>query len=326
MEYFTDNGKKVYVKMFLTIFIRNKSEGKIGNEKVEWIATDEVKHKLSYGNLQGYFSSVMSEIKNTGLDGDGVAIIISRGEPFVAGAELIAKEANERGLGCEIIFIEDIILSINGENEKMERRLLYFLTNIDDVPTYVAYFKSHGCNIVNQTFLSGESSKFYLQNKIKKAGIVVPKSFSVLNEIIALQIADEMNFPIYIKSQNQASTVIRVKKKSDLSEKLALFARNNEEWYLEEAIEGADVELQKVYYVDGKVASNSGIEKANEIFQTISRTLDLEIFSVDIISSKNGVYWIIDVNPASSFFKSDSARCLFVEFLIQKLARINRAA
>lgn len=64
MEYLGGDNKSISVRMFLTLFIQNNPGKKIGEEWVKWIPINEVVKKLSYQNLQEYFTSVLASIRN----------------------------------------------------------------------------------------------------------------------------------------------------------------------------------------------------------------------------------------------------------------------
>lgn len=214
------------------------------------------------------------------------------------------------------MFIENLLSIWHNEEHNNSKKIFYFLTNVAGVMECVQDILRKGHAVVNKTFLLRENSKFYLQKIIEKNGVIVPKSICPSNN----KDIREIDFPCYLKSQKQASTVVKVVNKKQFDEAICLFDSNKEDWYLEEAIDMDDIWLQKVYYVDGKIfeaKKNSFLFKITS--NSMAKALDLEIFSFDIFSSKFGRYWVIDVNPAPSFFKSDKARKFFVQFIIKKL-------
>lgn len=243
---------------------------------------------------------------------EGIIIAISRRELFIDGAKLILEQIKKAGVDCQIIFIEDYFKhSGHKENRK---KIFYFLANIAAVEACAKYVLRKGHGVINEKFLYKEKSKFYLQKTIKQYGVIIPKSACPTNK----KDTRRMDFPCYIKNQQQASTVMRVADKKELDDAIHLFNCNNEVWYLEEAIEGDDVWLQKIYYVDGKIFARKTDFFLGYTLTSISKALNLEVFSVDIFSSNAGGYWVIDVNPAPSFFNSNEARENFASFLLSQ--------
>ncbi len=63
MEYKNINGDDISVEMYLAVFQEMNIGSRSAQEKLEWVRIDEVINKLSYKNLQEYFSMVLLEIK-----------------------------------------------------------------------------------------------------------------------------------------------------------------------------------------------------------------------------------------------------------------------
>jgi hypothetical protein len=248
----------------------------------------------------------------------GIVIVVSKKEMFVNGARLILEQIQRNGFSCHIIFVEDQIFKHGEGYNNSKKKVFYFLTNVAQVKSYVQNILQEEHVVVNKSCLLREKSKFYLQKTIKQYGVAIPKSvYPARKKNIC-----EISFPCYIKSQQQASTVIRVADKNEFDEAVYLFDSNNEDWYLEEAVEGSDVWLQKAYYIEGKIIARKNVHSFKDALNLISKALNLEVFSVDIFSSKSGGYWVIDVNPAPAFFKSDEARENLAGFLINKARAI----
>lgn len=245
-----------------------------------------------------------------------IIIVVSKKEAFINGAQLILEQVRTIGFECLIIFIEDWSLDYN-EKSSDQKKIFYFLTNVDEVIACIQDVLRNGHIIINKIFLFrlGEHSKFYLQKIIEQNGISVPKSVCSANNKDICKI----DFPCYIKSQKHTSAVIKVSNKKELYQTIWLFDSNNEGWYAEEAIAGDDVLLQKIYYINGKAFAKDNNFQVENVFISISEILGLEVFSVDIFSSKSSKYWVIDVNPAPSFFKLEEARKAFATFLTEKL-------
>lgn len=319
MKYANTEGEAVCLKMGLGVFCCLDENGKHGKEEMHWIKTEDVIDKLSYENLKEYFSSVLPVIKKIKPIFNGMTIIVSQKENFINGAQIIKDNFEKSGFHCEIVFIEDIVLGTN--NQVISgTRIIYFLTNSGIISQYCEHFDSLGHYIISRECITGDNSKFYLQDKLKESEISVPKSMAVLDHYSALDLAIKMKFPFYIKSQKQASIVRKVSNENELLEVLHLFRDVNEEYYFEEVIRSEENDLRKIYYINGIcILNNEENDKYSKIFKLVANVLHLDAFSVDIFFGKDEKYWIIDVNPAPAFFKSHEARHTFVEFCIRKI-------
>jgi len=249
-------------------------------------------------------------------------IIFSQSEQFYAGAEKIRLEAFKQNMLCEIIEIKNIANNKTLKNLMDKSSLAYFLTNDPCIPVCVKVLKKMGINIVNEVFLSGNSEKFTLQHKIKEKGIHTPRSVS-LSDIKQIDRLD-LKYPLYIKSQKQGDVVIYNIDVNELRKNI-MPIKNTNEYYLEEAVDSDDLILRKFYYIRGSVVDMNDPNINNLpnwfsiVLKNISSSLGLDVFSADIfINWSNGKYFCIDVNPASSFFKSEKACEEFVKKILIK--------
>ena len=85
-------------------------------------------------------------------------------------------------------------------------------------------------------------------------------------------------------------------------------------YYLEEVVKG---EESKYYYVfDLLFNSDSKIidKDLNNIANVIATSLNLDVFSFDVIK-KDNINYVIDVNIYPGFYKSDIARSYFISYI-----------
>ena len=241
-------------------------------------------------------------------------IVFSKDEAFRDGAEKIKSEALLHNKTCELIEIGDV-----AENTLPQDigSLVYFLTNNALVGEKVNFFKKRGVRVVNEKALLGDVSKFFLQDTLRENRIHVPKSILTSGDGAR---PEELQYPMFIKSQYQASTVIKVENESEL-EKHMKNINNTGTYYFEQAVTEENFLLQKYYYIHGTGLSIDYKDAAPQwlclILENMSRALNLEVFSADIfINWATKDYYCIDINPASSFFMSDGARSEFIKSIL----------
>ncbi len=250
-------------------------------------------------------------------------ILYSKNESFEEGAKKIKNEALGRGKECEIIELEDVLTNKYEEKFKREKILVYFLASDQNIPKYVEFINKIGGLVINNNFLLANisTSKFDSLQKIKMAGLSTPTNIPVPTDLS--EIEKEISFPIFIKTKRPIGTVDYIENKDDLLDKMRPISEINE-YYLEEIVNDIDTQLHKFYYVNGDIF-NVEFEKKEEqvpewfkvILNKISDCTDLQVFSIDFfVNWSTNKYYCIDVNHASAFFKSDSARKTFINNIL----------
>jgi D-alanine-D-alanine ligase-like ATP-grasp enzyme len=247
-------------------------------------------------------------------------ILYSKNESYKEGAEKIKTETLRQNKKCKIIEISCISSIKKLERTKKEKGLLYFLTNDNSIPGCIELLKDTDIKIINKPLLSNNVSKFVLQQIVKKNGICIPKSILPYKNIGVIN--DNIRYPIFIKSQKQASVVMYTKNKIDFKKNKITIGDLNK-YYLEKAIENKKLILNKFYYTRGSIINIDSVDTEkvpawfHVILNNIAKSLELEVFSVDIfINWSKKKYSCIDINPAPAFFKSDKSRENFVKNIL----------
>lgn len=170
--------------------------------------------------------------------------------------------------------------------------------------------------MINEDFLRGERSKFFVQKTLKGAGVLVPEHAKVYDLKSLRSACLVLKFPIWLKNIEHVHDVFNGKNEADIV-KFWLAVDKSHKWYLEEGVEGGIKVLEKYYCVFGKYFNMHDKELAVDIvniLNLISKILKLNVFSVDFIF--DGInYYCIDVNPAPALFRSAIARKHFVDTL-----------
>lgn len=245
-------------------------------------------------------------------------ILFSKKEGFEDGAQKIKIESICKGKSCQVMEIQDL-LRLKIENT---HPLLYCLTNEISVLSQVKILEERGFKIVNLKGISMGMLKFEAQQFMRLQGIKVPNSTKLLRESFLTNHKNNINHPLYIKSQKQADVVVYCKNYDESLANLTSL-KIKDAYYIEEAVENINMTLNKFYYINGTVVN---MKENNEyeiptwiqkILANISEILNLEVFSADMfLDLKNKEYFCIDINPASAFFKSDKGREIFVDKIL----------
>ncbi len=246
-------------------------------------------------------------------------IVYSGNEAFREGAQKIKEDTIQHNKECEVIEIEDFRNVIS----RIQTDCVYFLSSDKKIPEFCEILKEKDCKIINDNFFLNniETSKYDSLKKCNLLGICVPNNFE-LNQY------DPVNFldvPMFIKTKNPRGLVKKCLNKNligDEIEKIQIKDRNC--YYLEEDVFNQDCSELKIYYVNGKIffmddfSENTNIDWLHQIMNKISKQTNLEVFSVDfILNFKTQKYYCIDINHASSFFKSNTARNEFITKILQ---------
>lgn len=272
-------------------------------EETIWTHINDVEKTLSYLNLKQLWNTIKEQVEKAIQR--KCYIFLSKNENYFESANKIKKEAR---FPVDIIWIEDFMNSEKKE-EILNDSIIYFLCNSILIKDLVELLRNTNCYIYNKEFFEKNYDKKEMQNILDCNDIEIPKVFieSDYNSI---------KLPVFCKENKHAGMIFKVYTHDTLNRFFEKFCREN--FYIEEAIEG-DVEV-KVYYVNGKTyyKNNKGVSKDMDNYcKKISKALNLEIFSVDCIKSKNK-YVVIDVNPSAGFYMQDEAR----KYLIEQFERL----
>lgn len=222
-------------------------------------------------------------------------IFISKYDNTLNGANKIKNKMDN----CDILILEDFNENLNINNSN-----IYFLCNTPLINKVVKRLNSNNY-IFNKEYYLNNYKKKDVQILLGKNNIDVPK-------IIDSNKIEDNTYPIFCKENNHVGIIFLVYNKVTLDKFFKKFNINN--FYLEEMLD--NTYEYKVYYVNKKVFFKDKIKmydlKINNICEKISKILNLEIFSIDLIKIQDK-YYVIDVNPSSAFYLSHKARTEFIK-------------
>lgn len=207
----------------------------------------------------------------------------------------------------EIIEIENFCLS-SKIMILSDKDCVYFLCcNSKDVK--ICINKITGGNIINKKFLINRHDKLYCQKKLMNESINVPKIYKADNTDINL-----FNYPIFCKENKHQGITFQAYNVRTIN----YFFQNYDinDFYFEESIK--TIEEIKLYYINGKIILKNGYYNNNEqitgICKNVSKVLNLEVFSIDLLKF-NDKYYVIDTNASPGFYLSEVARKEFLYYI-----------
>lgn len=155
------------------------------------------------------------------------------------------------------------------------------------------------CYIFNKKFFENNYTKLEIQKLLIENELCVPKLFTYKK-------AKELKYPVFCKENKHAGIIFKAYTSNTIERFFEKF--NKKDFYIEESIDGQQ-EI-KYYYVNENIYCKNNFEIPfiiTNYCSKISKLLNLEIFSIDIIKN-NDSYIIIDLNPSDGFYLLDDAR------------------
>jgi hypothetical protein len=246
-------------------------------------------------------------------------IVYSGNEAFKEGAQKIKEDALQHNKKCEVVELENFSTII----DKIQADCIYFLSSDKKISEFCKILKDKNCKIISGDFLLDnlETSKYDSMGKVSCADVCIPKNF----ELSLYKITDCIDIPMFIKAKNPRGLVKKCLDNNLIKGEIEQIPEQDRNiYYLEEDVSNKDCVELKIYYVNDEVffmddfSENYNIRWLHPIMDKISKCTKLEVFSVDfIVDFKNQKYHCIDINHASSFFKSSTARNEFITKILQ---------
>lgn len=186
----------------------------------------------------------------------------------------IDKIVSTSSFNVKKVFIED---GVDYTND-----IVYSFTRLINVSSNVINYKFY------LNYLNKKQVQVLLSNKVN-----TPKLLTKVDDIA------------YLKENKHEGIVKKITNTDNI---------NLSNYYLEQVIEGIE---NKYYYVFDSLFDNISkiIDKdLLNIASTICNTLQLDVFSFDVIK-KDNINYVIDVNVSPGFYKSDIARNHFISYI-----------
>ncbi len=228
----------------------------------------------------------------------------------------VKKLQNESKVDTKVIYIEDFVEKSEEYSFEKEDVIYFLCCNSMLVPDAIRLLKQFNCIIINKKYLECNYKKGDIQNLLYSNKILVPniKFEKDINNI---------KFPIFCKENRHEGIIFQAYNKITLERFFEKF--EIDDYYFENVImgNGSKDEEMKIYYVEGEVfGKNDSVQIDEELRGTckiVSTALnDLEVFSADIIKTKDNKNYVIDVNPSAGFYLSDKGRKYFLEKIYNK--------
>lgn len=229
-------------------------------------------------------------------------VFISRYENSFEAAQKICEESK---IKSKIIYIEDFVES-EDYSSIVDSDIIHFSCNSKLIYSILERIKDVKCYIFNKNFLLKKYSKLDLQLIMKNNGILVPQIYHSIKDI---------KLPVFCKENIHTGIIFEAFTPMTIKKIFSKF--DEKDFYFEEnvCLKNSSNNEMKFYYSNGKLCPKNNKKVPNYmnyISDKIKNIFDIEIYSIDIIKSKKGIY-VIDFNPAVGFYLSDKGRKGFCE-------------
>lgn len=222
----------------------------------------------------------------------------------------VKKLKEESLIETHIMYIEEFVRK-SEEFSFREEDVIYFLCcNSELIQNAINLLKKFQCYIINESYLENDYKKYDIQKILANNKVPVPKT-NYDGDI------DNIKFPIFCKENCHEGIIFQAYNKITLKKFFEKF--NIYDFYFENVIVGNENSgrEEKYYYVAGETFGKNDTEivkdEVKNICNDISKALNnLEVFSVDIIQTKENDSYVIDVNPSAGFYLSDNGRKCFL--------------
>lgn len=208
----------------------------------------------------------------------------------------INRILNESIRKIELFYLEDI----NNNNVLFNKDDFIYILSSNYKLIADAIFKIKDYNIINKRFFNKGLSKLDTQLLISSY-IDIPKIVTKFENNI-----------LYYKENRHEGLVLKINTLDEYNN-----INRNIDYYLEENIDGIE---NKIYYVYGNVFYKYNTNYKNElddICLKVSNSLNLDVFSMDVISTIDKHY-CIDINFSPGFYLSNEARASFLKIINKK--------
>lgn len=222
----------------------------------------------------------------------------------------VKKLKEESPIETQIIYIENFIKQSNDYVFSKEDIIYFLCCNSELIKDAINLLKHFQCYIINETYLVNDYKKYDIQEILANNKVPVPA-------INCESSIEKLKFPIFCKENCHEGIIFQAYNRITLKKFFEKF--NINDFYFENVIVGnGNVgQEEKYYYVAGKTFGKSDekvvMNEVKKICNDISKALNnLEVFSVDIIQTKENENYVIDVNPSAGFYLSDDGRRCFL--------------
>lgn len=246
-------------------------------------------------------------------------IVYSKKEGFEDGVKKLRDDSFQFGKICKIVETKDLFYLMSKRYFETTQHCIYFLSSDYRIPQFIKLIKKKNQFVINEAFLTRDilTSKFESLKRARRVGVCTPKH--ILLPFSKHNVVDNFMMPAFIKSKNPRGLVTYVNDKESLNSNLESLSEKKN-YYLEENVKCKDNFELKIYYINGVTYAQKTYDtEANipnwfrNVLDKISKCTGLNVFSADFfVNWAEKKYYCFDVNLASSFYKSDDARAMFI--------------
>ena len=246
-------------------------------------------------------------------------IVYSKEEGFEDGVKKLRDDSFQFGKICKIVETKNLFDLVSKRYFETTQHCIYFLSSDYRIPQFIKLIKKKNQVVINEAFLTRDilTSKFESLKRARRVGVCTPKH--ILLPFSKHNVVDKIMMPAFIKSKNPRGLVTCVNDKESLNSNLESLSEKKN-YYLEENVKRKDNIELKIYYINGVTYAQKTYDiEVNipnwfrNVLDKISKCTGLNVFSADFfVNWAEKKYYCFDVNHASSFYKSDDARAMFI--------------
>jgi len=221
-------------------------------------------------------------------------------------SDRVERIKNDAKNKVDYYYIEDI------DKKEIIKRIspkdiIYFLTNDKKIKNVIKQLPNN--KILNKEYYLKGLTKIEVQKMLANNGINTPEIINYDDNL------ENSIFPLYLKYKNHDVFVAKICSKRSLNYLFSKF--NSNKFYLEKEIKQKDiVKEHKIYYSNKDIFENDKdiiSDKIKNICNKLSEVTGLDVYSADLIETKDKIY-VIDVNSAPGFWNSKQSRLKLLEY------------
>lgn len=232
-------------------------------------------------------------------------IFISKFEDSLGSAKKIKEESEfcVEVIKIENFYIDNIYSEINKDD------IIFFLCASNLISEIAIILDKKGCSIINRDYFVSNYTKKEIQIFLKNNNIRIPNIYTE-------NICNNNKFPIFLKENKHTGISLQLYNRNSQEQILDKFS--DKDFYLEDSINLNNSKEIKVYGVNGILYYQNNYEqKELKIIEICKKIIEIfnniEVCSIDFIYNEKE-YYLIDFNPSSGFYATDSGRKGFINY------------
>ena len=236
-------------------------------------------------------------------------VILSENRQFEEAADLICIECGRLGIQTSVMILNSVEMGLVSRGD-----CLFFLTNDRRAASLAYRAVASGVRVLNCRYLKDGWTKIDVQLRLPEIGVPAPRVVARSGSGIDF---NGMRFPVFVKTNGHVGKVFLVGDRAEVETAMGDLSGDGG-WYVEEAVDGHNREMVKVYWVSGRSFGRDGSvpldEHVPDLMDRIGSAFGFDTFSADFFVNGDHA-WYFDVNPAPAHFGSADARTALAGYM-----------